>query len=82
MSADVIETGIVVELNGLYWGIQENGGNYSHYGYGDAKKATLLDPRYAKAPSDFAYNHQHSYIAQLNLGTLRLVQRTTTITIV
>jgi hypothetical protein len=76
MEYQKVHIGVVVELDGKYWGIQYEDGQVTEYGFGDIERARIGDPRYAKQPTDFTYKGS-PYVAELSKARLLPVTRTT-----
>jgi hypothetical protein len=60
MTSIVIETGVVAEFEGKYWGVVHEGGGHG-------------DPEYCTKPTSFTYEHSPYYavLARAKLVTLK-----------
>ena len=78
---EVIEEGVVLELNGKFWGKCYEDGRSTSYGWVDIKKAEISNPEYCKKPSDKTYTGSH-YIDEMNKGKLINIKRITSYEII
>ena len=72
-----IESGVVAELNGRFWGCLYEDGHSTSYGFGDISTAIISDPKYCKHPTDMTYEGSH-YIKELRKAKLKKVTKTST----
>lgn len=79
-----IETGVVPELDGKYWGIVREGGGHGDgdvYGFvdlsKDANSVKLSNPKYCSEPTDVTYE-KSPYHEILSKAKLVLIRKTTT----
>lgn len=75
--ADVIEEGLVLELDGKFWGKKYEDGQCTEYGWTDIKKADLSNPKFCHKPSDMTYRDSPD-ITEMNKGRLIMIKRITT----
>lgn len=72
-----IETGVVAELNGKYWGCQYDDDRHCYSdGFGPIEKAEVSDPRYCRVPTDLTYARSPD-VKQLRKAKLLKVKVTT-----
>jgi hypothetical protein len=76
MTSIVIETGVVAEFEGKYWGVVHEGGGHGdpkQYGWTDITKARIGNPEYCTKPTSFTYEHSPYYavLARAKLVTLK-----------
>ena len=69
------KTGIVVEKDGKFWGIQYKDGHSTAYGFGPIENSIIQDPRYCTKPTDVTYKDS-PYLRELSEATLRHVVKT------
>lgn len=77
MKQVIIESGVVAELNGKFWGIQYEDGHSTSYGFGSISKAIISNPKFCKRPEDMTWKGSH-YMKELRESKLRKVAKTTT----
>lgn len=68
-------TGVVVEKNGKFWGVQYEDGHSTSYGFGPIENAGIHNPEFCKKPTDVTYRGSH-YVEELSTATLRPVVKT------
>ena len=57
MQKKTIESiGVVVELEGKYWGVTSADGHSTSYGFGPIENAEVSDPRYCTKATDVTWN--------------------------
>ncbi len=79
MKSETRTEGVVIELNGKYWGIvYQDAHDGTAYDWGELAKATLQDPKYCKKPTDVTYGSSPD---MKRLAPARLVPATKTVVI-
>ena len=73
----VVEKGLVLELDGKFWGVTYRDGQCTCHGWVDIKSASMSDPRYCHKPSDKTYVGSPN-IPEMNKGKLVAIKRVTT----
>jgi hypothetical protein len=69
--------GVVIELDGKFWGLIHDDGRSTSYGWGPLQKAQICDPKYCKQPTDATYPGSH-YEKELRRSRLLPARKTTT----
>lgn len=79
MKSETKTEGVVIELNGKYWGIvYQDAHDGTAYDWGELAKATLQDPKWCKKPTDITYGSSPDV---KKLALARLVPATKTVII-
>lgn len=73
----IVETGVVAELDGGFFGIQYEDGRSTSYGFGPIEKATIREPRFCRKPTDMTWRDSHM-VEPLSRATLKTITKTTT----
>lgn len=73
MNRSVIESGLVLELDGKFWGVVHEDSHSKSHGWTDIKNADISDPRYVGKPSDKTYQGS-PYIDEMNKGRLIMIK--------
>ena len=71
----IIKTGVVIEKNGKYWGVQYKDGSAHVWGFGKLDKARVFDPKWLKTPESATYK-KSPYIKELidaNIVPIKIV---------
>lgn len=55
MKKEIIQTGVVAELDGEYWGIQYQDGQCTSYDFGPIENACIANPEFCKKPEDMTW---------------------------
>lgn len=76
MKKQITKTGVVVEMNGAYWGVQDSDHHSTNYGWGPVENAHIGDPRYLKRPQDATWPDSH-YVKKLSKGRILPIRVTT-----
>jgi hypothetical protein len=61
MKKEIIQIGVVAELNGKYWGIEYEDGQCTVYGFGSIENAKISDPEFCTKPEDLTYKDSCYY---------------------
>ena len=69
------QEGVVVELNGKYWGKVYDNIN----GFGDLGNAKICDPKFCKKPTDLTYGEHSPDYKDLSNAKMMKAERVTTI---
>lgn len=76
-----IETGVMVMKDGKAWGIADEDGHSTSYGWIEPEDAPIHNPEYCNRPEDVTYKGSH-YIAELKTGAIVHVKRVTKVMII
>jgi len=74
------ETGVMIIKNGKAWGVTDEDGWSTSYGWIDIEDAPIHNPKFCKKPSDVTYKGSHM-IKEINTGKVVYVERTTKVKI-
>ncbi len=77
MMTRTVQTGVVAEYKGKYWGKQYGDGKCTVYGYGPIENAKVSDPEYCLEPRDMTYRGSRDE-QELNKATLLPFRETIT----